>query len=410
MSVWAQNIRQALGSIRSNKLRAGLTICIIAFGIQSIVGVLTSIDGIKYWMMDSFSTLGANTFKIQANPSALRIGGPRPEARNDNITFRQAMEFRERMGDLAVVNIAITANFVAQARYENQTTNNNIRLEGSDENFVLAESYQIEEGRSITPDDIKNASPVVVIGQEVRKKCFPATNPIGKVLYVDRQAYTVVGVLKEKGTSFGSPGDKVCKVPITRLMQDVAMDNPAYTINVYVEQPEYMEQEIDQATGVFRLVRRLKPYEENDFGIVKSDSFINSLMENISLLTLSATAIAIITLFGASISLMNIMLVSVTERTREIGLRKAIGATRSQILMQFLTEAITICQLGGLLGIALGVGIGLLISSLLGVAFVTPWLWIGMGIAICFVVGLASGIYPARKAASLDPIEALRYE
>jgi len=251
---------------------------------------------------------------------------------------------------------------------------------------------------------------VVVIGDEVRRALFPFTNPLGKGIDIDGSRYTIIGVFQAKGASFGSGGDRILSVPITSVMKDVSSKGRNFGISVFVLNPEKMNDIIDEAIGRFRVIRGMKPGDEDDFSIAKSDTFVNSLLESLIALRIAAISIAIITLIGASIGLMNIMLVSVTERTREIGIRKALGATRKNIMLQFLTEAVVICQLGGITGIIFGLSIGNLIGVFLNSPFIIPWDWILLGISICFVVGLASGIYPARMASKLDPIDALRHE
>lgn len=409
--IW-ENIRQALNAIRLNLLRAGITILIIAFGIMAIVGVLTSIDSIKYWMASSFTTLGANTFKIQNRQGNFRIGGSRAKRiQYPEITYQEAVQIKEKLQNLGIpANVHAVANQTGKAKYLNYVTNNNIAIKGTDENFLVVEGYKIAEGRSITQEDVEYGRNVVVIGSDVEEKIFPGINPLDKVITLDKRPYRVIGILEKRGTSFGGSGDKVAIIPITSMRKSFIDPKRSYTINGYVENAEEIDYHIQVATGLFRVIRKLKPNEENNFVATKSDSFVESLMENLALLTLSATAIAMITLFGASIGLMNIMLVSVTERTKEIGLRKALGATQNHILFQFLIEAMVICQLGGILGALLGIGIGNLIGSFLGNEFIIPWNWVLLSIGICFVVGVISGLYPARKAAQLDPIEALRYE
>jgi putative ABC transport system permease protein len=407
-----ENIRQALEAIRSNILRASITILIIAFGIMAIVGVLTSIDSIKYWLASSFTTLGANTFKIQNRQGNFKIGGSRAKRiQYPEITFQQATEMKKRLQAFHIpANVQAVANQMGKVKYLQYVTNNNITIKGTDENFLLVEGYKIAKGRSITQEDVEYGRNVVVIGAEVEEKIFPGIYALDKIITLDKRPYKVIGVLEKRGTSFGGGGDKVAIIPITSMRKSFIDNKRSYTINAYVENPQELDYYIQVATGIFRLIRKLKPIDDNNFVAVKSDSFVESLMENLALLTLSATAIAIITLFGASIGLMNIMLVSVTERTKEIGLRKALGATKNHILFQFLVEAIVICQLGGLLGTILGISIGNLIGSFLGNEFIIPWNWVILSVVICFVVGVISGIYPARKAAQLDPIEALRYE
>lgn len=410
----SENIQEALRAVKANRVRAFLTMLIIAFGIMAIVGVLTAIEGIKGSLQSSFTTLGSNTFKIQNYESTVKItsGGSRRTRRRPmpEITFVQASRFKNEFKDIARVSISFPVNFAAKAKYLNHTTENNLDLRGVDEHFLLVESYQAAEGRVINKSDVDMAKSIAVIGDEVRKILFPFTSPIGKAILVDGARYVVVGVYQPKGASFGSGGDKVITVPVTAVRKDFASRGVSFGISVFVDNPERMPDVMDEAIGMFRIVRGLLPGEEDDFAIAKSDTFVNSLLESLIALRIAAISIAIITLIGASIGLMNIMLVSVTERTREIGIRKALGATRQNILLQFITEAVVICQLGGFLGIILGLSIGNVIGLFLNSPFIVPWDWIILGIVICLVVGLISGIYPARKASLLDPIDALRHE
>jgi putative ABC transport system permease protein len=407
--IWI-NILEALAAINANKLRAGLTILIIAFGITAIIGVMTAIDGIKYWLSSTFSTMGANTFQISNRESSLQIGGPRKRKQYPNITYNQAKRFVEETERDFKVCLYRYGSFSARATYRNLKTNNNIDVIGTDEHFLLTQGYTIAEGRSLIPEDVAANRNIAIIGQEIKTLLFPHSSPIGEQIFLDRKPYIVVGVLAEKGSSFGQFDDKIALIPVSTVLADFPDGDMSFRISVFVDNPKELIPAAEHAIGIFRMIRKLKIAEENNFSIGLSDSFVSNLMENLRILTWSATAIAIITLFGASIGLMNIMLVSVTERTREIGIRKSLGATQRQIQLQFLVESITICQLGGLAGIILGVLIGNILGYLLAAQFIIPWLWIGLGILICFVVGIASGFYPALKAAKLDPIEALRYE
>ncbi len=407
-----ENIRQALNSIRGNLLRASLTMLIIAFGIMAIVGVLTSIDGIKYYLSNSFSSLGSNTFKIQNRVSAIRIGGPGSNQRRyPSITLDETDEFRSRVKEDLTIAVNAMGTGATDARFRNLSTNKNIAVMGVDENYTVTEGYKIEEGRALTEDDIRNGRNTVVIGYELKTKLFPTSSPIGQWVTVGKHQYKIVGLIESKGSGFGpGSGDKIALIPYPTMLRHYPNPNRSFTISVFVAEPTRMPGIAAECEGIFRIVRKLKPADEINFGVNMSDSLVSQLMDNLRVLTLSATAIAIITLFGASIGLMNIMLVSVTERTREIGVRKSLGASKQHIMLQFLIEAITICQLGGIIGIGLGILIGNVISLLLGSGFIIPWLWMFMAFMVCFVVGIASGFYPARRAANLDPIESLRYE
>ncbi|MBX3101341.1 MAG: ABC transporter permease [Bacteroidetes bacterium] len=406
--LFAEYTREALRAIRSHRLRAGLTILIIAFGIMAIVGVLTSIDSIKYWMRNSFSTMGANTFKVQSYEGSLRIGRRNTFTTFPPVTLSQAREFQERMRGIALVSLSSSGGMPLEAKYGHLVTNRNLFLVGTDPQYLRTQSYTVAEGRFLTADDLDQLRKVCVIGAAARQKLFPGQDPLGKDIQIGGKQYRVIGVFAEKGTAFGSQGDKIVVIPMSTILADFPSASRSIDVSAYAEDATRLDAIIQEARGVFRLVRRLHPAAPDNFAVVKSDSFVDSLMSNLQILTLSATAIALITLLGASVGLMNIMLVSVSDRTMEIGLRKSLGATRRAILQQFLTEAVIICQVGGILGILLGLGLGALVGIAMGTAFFMPWNWIFLSLFICFLIGIFSGLYPARKAARLDPIEALR--
>lgn len=407
-----ENILQAFESVRNNLVRAMLTIIVIMFGIMAIVGVLTTIDSVKFYFSNSFGALGSNTLKVQNRVSSIRMGGPgQGQKRYPPITLEQATALKEKLSELATVNITIGGTFAAEARYQNLKTNKNIAVVGQEETFLLTEGYEIAEGRSILREDVMNGRKIAVIGPELKTKLWPNENPIDKYFTIGGHQYRVVGIFKSKGTGIGAgSGDKVVCIPLTTLVRDFSTPNRSFTVSAYTENPAYLATIAAQAEGMFRLIRKLQPDQEINFGINMSDTLVNQLMDFFSILTITATAIAVITLLGASIGLMNIMLVSVTERTREIGVRKSLGASKNNILMQFLIEAITICQLGGILGVIFGILVGNIISLMLGSSFIIPWVWMIMAFFVCLLVGIASGIYPANRAAAVDPIESLRYE
>ncbi|MCS7085178.1 MAG: ABC transporter permease [Bacteroidia bacterium] len=398
-------------AIRANWLRSTLTVLIIAFGITAIVGVLTAIDGLKQWMTRTFVTLGANTFKIENRGSPLRIGqGRKNPTFYAPITLRQATMFQKRIEGVAVASVDMTASWSAKAKYQNRETFNNLQLRGSDERFLDVEAYELEEGRALNEEDVRFGRKVVVVGAEIKNKLFPQSSPLGKTVYIEQKHYQVVGVFKERGTAFGSGGDKIAVIPVTTLMHDFPDRERSAVIHVLCPDAQRLSTTIETATGIMRTIRKVRPGKPNTFSISLADGIVNNLMENLAVLTLSATAIAAITLVGAAIGLMNIMIVSVTERTMEIGVRKAMGATRRHILIQFLTEALVIGQLGGLSGVIFGVAVGNLVGYVLGSGVIVPWAWMALAFLICFAVGLAAGVYPAMRAAKVEPIESLRYE
>jgi len=411
LSVFAENLRISLTAIKSNKLRAILTMCIIAFGIMALVGILTAIDAIKSSLRNQFTMMGANTFTISSRGMNVQIGNNRIRAKNySRISYREAEEFKNRFTEPAIVSISFNASELVTIKYGLEETNPNINLTGVDENHLSVSGYEIEKGRNFSANEIQLNRRLVVIGSDVAKDLFPGDiNPVGKEIIVAGLKLEVAGVLKSKGASALS-GDLVCFMPVTTARQYFSRPNMNFNITVMPVNPVNLDIMTSEAEAVFRIIRNLDPRDESDFNVSKSDSIINLLLETIKSVTLAATIIGIVTLFGAAVGLMNIMLVSVTERTREIGVRKAVGAKPRTIKYQFLYESIIIGQLGGVLGIILGILIGNSVSGMMGSDFVIPWLWVFTGVFVCFIVGVVSGYAPAVKAANVDPIEALRYE
>ncbi len=407
-----ENIRISLNSVRTHLLRTILTILIIAFGIMALVGILTATDSIKYFLTKNFSMMGSNTFTVRNRTLQVHIGDQgNKDKLYEAISYAQAMEFRDKFDFPATTAVFVFATGNATLKYSTYKTNPNVRVMGTDENYLITSGDEIDKGRTFTQDEVNFGSSVCIIGSELVNDLFKnKEDPIGKVISIGPGKYRVVGVLKEKGSSMGFSGDRSCMVPLTNVRVYFARPNMSFALNIMSKKQEMLEAAIGEATGLFRTIRKDPVGSENTFEITKSDNIAKMLIENIKYVTMAATIIGFITLLGAAIGLMNIMLVSVTERTREIGIRKAIGATKRLIRNQFLTEAIVIGQLGGLLGIFLGILIGNTISLMIGSTFIIPWLWILLGVFLCFAVALLSGIIPAQKAANLDPIESLRYE
>lgn len=411
VSIFKENLKISVKAIQSNRVRAILTMCIIAFGIMALVGILTAIDAIKSSLTSQFTMMGANSFTISSRSINVQIGSGGHRARNySRISYREAMEFRERFTEPAWVSVGYNATSLATVKFGTEETNPNINLRGVDENYLAVSGYEIGSGRNFSYDEVQQNRRYVLLGSEVASDIFSTgVDPVGKEITVSGLKLQVIGVLKSKGASMMSD-DKVCFMPITTARQYFSRPNMNFSITVMPMNPVNLDVMTGEAEAIFRIVRNLGPKDESDFAVSKSDSILNMLLKNIRYVTLAATLIGIVTLVGAAVGLMNIMLVSVTERTREIGVRKAIGAKTSTIKYQFLYESILIGQFGGIFGIILGIIIGNAVSTMLRSTFVVPWIWVIIGIIVCFIVGVVSGYAPAVKAANIDPIEALRYE
>lgn len=407
-----ENIRIALGSIKTQLLRTILTILIIAIGITALVGILTVVSALKNTLSTNFASMGSNTFNIsQYETSTRRRGGGDIDKVNPIISYPEAKTFKENYKyPFTETSLSFTATSRAEVKFESQKTDPEISVVGVDEHFLGNSGLKTSLGRNFNGFDIDNNAYVCIVGSDFQKGLLKDVNPIDKIISIRGAKFKVIGVLKEKGSTFGNSQDLRVLIPIQVARSLFTAPNINYTMSVMVTKESLLNEAVDNANNTMRRVRKLNPVQENNFGVSRSDDLINRISDITGVLSTSAWLIGIITIFGSSIALMNIMLVSVTERTREIGVRKALGAKRSTIAFQFFIETLIIGQLGGLVGIIFGILIGYGISTAIDFSFVIPWSAIIAAFITTFIVAVVSGSYPALKASKLDPIEALRYE
>lgn len=419
------SVELAFRTIKGNKLRTGITVAIIAFGIMALVGIITAITSMNQSLSESFSTMGANSFSIRFNDRTIRVGGGNNEVKRTSaralkekksntrkiITYREARLFKERYSFPARVSISVNGPGSAVVSSGDVKTNPNVRILGADENYLLQSGYTLAEGRNFNRIDVESGRNICILGNKVAENLFgKGVDPVDRVIKVSGVKYRVIGLTKEKGSSSFLNADNIVITTYNNVRRQFNTQGSTFNIGVMVNDIKDLDPAISEAIGTFRPIRNLAIGEQNNFYIDKSDSIAEIFKSSLGAITTAAAFIGLITLFGAAIGLMNIMLVAVNERTREIGLIKAIGGKSKSIRTQFLFESVLISLIGAVLGIILGVIVGNVVGIFLETSFVIPWLWVILGIVVCTIVGLSAGLYPAVKAAALDPIIALRYE
>lgn len=411
--VFRENLIQSVHNIFNQRLRTIITLLIIAFGITALVGILTSTSAIEQTISGQFSRLGATTFTVQNRALTIQIGRRREPVRTfPPITLVQARKLADFLKEKGVVNsISYLATGVAEVKRGSLKSNPNVSIWAAEGDYLITSGYDLEEGRFFTDQEMSRGSYSAVIGHDIKELLFPGLeSALNQTFTIGPNRYRVVGVLAFKGAASGFGGDRTVIIPLTNARAIYKRRTETYSVNVMAPSAEALDALIGEVTAAMRAIKKLRPDQPDNFEIVKSDSFAQILINNLRYVTLAATGIGLITLLGAAIALLNIMLVSVTERTREIGILKALGARKATIRQQFLTEAVVLTQLGGIAGIVLGLAIGNLTAYFIGGQFIAPWQWILLAFVLCFITGVAAGYYPANKAANLDPVEALRYE
>ncbi len=420
-------ISLSYNTIKSNRLRTAITVIIIALGIMALIAIITAVEAVNQSLTKSFSSMGANAFSIRFKERNIRFGGgpnrgkAKKTSRNSIakassegklITFDEARAFKQFYNFPATVSIALAGPNGVIVNTDTKKTNPDVRVTGGDENYLELNGYELSYGRDFSEMDVEAGSSVCIIGNAIAQRLFGDNTgkAIDKIISVSNNKYRVIGILKDKGSSAFMNADKVVITTYNNIRRIFGSENKSYNIAIMVNNMQLMDVAIGEATGSFRPIRKLEVKEDDNFYIDKSDSVAQSLMKNLGFLKYATLAIALITLIGAAIGLMNIMLVAVNERTKEIGLIKSLGGKSAEIRAQFLWESILISLLGAVVGITAGILFGNIVALLLKTGFVIPWAWVIAGVLVCSLVGLIAGLYPAYKASKLDPIVALRYE
>lgn len=383
---------------------------IIAFGIMALVVMITATEVMAVKIEQEFSSLGTNSFTIEAKRAPGSRFGQR-ERPSTPIKYNEAMSFREDYSYNATVSVSAMGTAMGVVKRANKKSDPNVQVLGIDEDYFGLSGYEIQDGRGLNGNDLEGGFNYTIVGIDIVETLFEDhEQAVGEVISIGSYKYQIIGIIKSKGQAFGMSADNQCFLPITNLKKSFATENTNYRITVAVNSTKDMAAAIDEAYATGRSVRGDVPGENESFEIQESNQLVENMNDAIGGVKVAATVIGMITLFGAGIGLMNIMLVSVTERTKEIGVRKAVGASSKVVLTQFLAEAVIIGQIGGAFGIILGLLVGNVVALVMETPFVVPWTWIIIGVLMCFVVSVVSGWYPAYKASQLNPIDALRHE
>ncbi|MFZ8835644.1 MAG: ABC transporter permease [Flavobacteriales bacterium] len=402
--------RIAIRSIRGNKLRTSLTVGIIGLGIMALISMTTATSSLEANVVNQFSTLGTSVFSI-SQKTETGVNRGRRVTIGEPISYQEAQDFAANAPSELKVSYSIFGTAQATLTRGKERTNPNIQVLGIEENYLEISGYQLDQGRNFTAQEAASSRRFAILGSDLVSELFnPWEDAVGQEFSIGAQRYQIIGVLESKGQAFGMSQDNQCYIPIPCVRQQFSDEDRSYRISCQVSNPAQIMEMAEAATGIMRVVRKDRPGEDHSFNLSMSNGLVETLKEAISGITIAASIIGIITLFGAGIGLMNIMLVSVSERTREIGTRKSLGASPSAIRMQFLIEVIIIGQLGGATGIVLGLFAGNGIAWAMETPFVLPWKWMLSGVALSLITSLISGYYPARKASLLDPIVALGRE
>ena len=408
-NILKESFWMAIEAIKQNKLRSTLTLLGISIGVFSVIGVMTAIRTLESSVESGLNVFAANTFVIQKYPEISFGEDRRKHRKRKNIDYDQYKKLKNRAMLPVLVSVS-ERNEVRNVKYKDNVVKNYVGLFGGDEGSIRTFKTYIGDGRNIAPDDVRYARNVCVLGMDVVDRLFPFEDPLSKKIQIEGLDYYVVGVAERQGEAFGQSQDNYIAIPITNYLQKFSNKWTSLSINVESASEEDYDKTREEAIGIMRTIRKVKPGVENDFEIITSGEMIETLSGFTSGIKLFALSVSIIALVVAGIGIMNIMLVSVTERIKEIGIRKAIGATKQDILTQFLMEAVFLSEFGGVVGIIMGISAGNLVSFIFKIPAVIPIDWAIIGLAVCSLIGIGFGIYPAWKAAQLDPIESLRFE